>query len=74
MWCGNKNDLKVHHRHLETMGRENIITDLSVFCRLCLKRFGPDSKVVLDEKSPPKTQTELRKRVQEIRTLKDGKE
>ncbi len=73
MVCGSKENLEVHHRHLNTVGRENIYTDLSLFCKTCISQFGPRKMsqcMVSVSNQKRQTQYDLRKRVKEIRMIK----
>ena len=73
MYCGSKENLEVHHRHLSTVGRENIYTDLSLFCKICITKFGirkMSQCMVSVSNQKRQAQYDLRKRVKEIRMIK----
>ena len=72
MICGSIDNLQVHHRGLSTVGRENVYTDLSLFCKKCTSLFPERENPVVVTVKLPSTQTELRNRVLEIRAVRRG--
>ena len=70
MQCGSKENLEVYHRNLSSLGRENMYTDLSLFCKNCVKLF-PEREYPPDVTiKSPSTQAELRNRVKEMQMIK----